>query len=277
MIDFVNLVAGEMVLASVKDPFVDLWKRMVNIGPKWLVAAGILIIAWVLARLARNMVRKIVGKTSTQGHVDIIVGRAVSFLILLAGVVAALSEVGMSLSAALAALGLASVGVGFALQDVLGNLFAGIILLLEHPFTIGDQVKIAGLEGMVENIKVRDTQILTYDGERIFIPNKVVFSNPIINFTSTPSLRSELKVGIKQASDIPEAKNAAMRAMRKCPHVIEQPEPSVMVDWEKEHIVLILNFWIPSDRASTGRVGSAVLEKVFEELAKENIGFLPQG
>ena len=150
------------------------------------------------------------------------------------------------------------------------------LLLLEHPFTIGDQVMIGGLEGIVENIRVRDTQILTYAGERIFIPNKMVFANPIINFTQTPSLRSEARLGIKDAQQISAAKNAALSAIRSVSFVIEQPEPQVTFEWEKDHIVLVIKFWIESDRALTEKAKSAVLQAVLDEFDKCGISYIPE-
>jgi hypothetical protein len=195
-------MTGLVAAASVGQAFTDLWHKIADIGPKWLVALAVLIIAWLLARLVRFLVQKAISKTSTQGHVDLLLARGAAGLVLLAGIVVALSEVGMSFSAALATLGLASVGIGFALQGVLSNLFAGIILLIQHPFTIGDQIRVGEQEGVVENIRVRDTQVLTYDGQRVFIPNKTVFDSPIVNYSSTTTLRVDIRVPLAEDADV---------------------------------------------------------------------------
>lgn len=246
--------------ASVGQAFTDLWHKIANVGPKLLVALAILIIAWLLAKLVRWLVQKAISKTSTQGHIDLLIARTASGLVLLAGVVVALSEIGMSFSAALAALGLASVGIGFALQGVLGNLFAGIVLLIQHPFTIGDQIRVGDQEGVVENIRVRDTQMLTYSGERVFVPNKTVFDNPIINYSSTSTLRIDLRVQLAEDADVEAKRRQALKVLESTDGVLQQPQPVVLIEPEKDAVVMVLRFWADSDRNRELKLKSAVIE-----------------
>lgn len=260
--------------APVSQPFTDLWNKIKDTGPRWLVALAIIVVAYLVAKLAGRLVQKAVGRTSTQGHIDLLVGRGASAIITLLGVILALSEVGMSLSAALATLGLASVGIGFALQDILSNLFAGVILLVQHPFTIGDQIRVGEQEGVVENVRVRDTQILTYDGERVFIPNRTVFSNPIINYSSTPTLRTDLRIGIKFASDTEKARRTALETLVGIGGVMAQPEPVILVESEQEHVILIVRFWRESDRNRGLKLASDITEKLLAEFQAAGIDFL---
>ncbi len=257
---------GLLAAASVGKAFTDLWHDIVNVGPKWLVALAVLIIAWLLARLVRLLVQKAISKTSTQGHVDLLIARGAAGLVLLAGIVVALSEIGMSFSAALAALGLASVGIGFALQGVLSNLFAGVVLLIQHPFTIGDQIRVGEQEGVVENIKVRDTQILTYDGQRVFIPNRTVFDSPIVNYSSTATLRVDMRFQLKEGADVGRAKGLALKVLGAAEGVLDQPAPVVLVDTDKECLVLLLRFWTDSDRNREPKLTSAILESLESEI-----------
>lgn len=259
---------------SVGQPFVDLWNEIVKIGPKWLVALAILVVAWLLARLTRKLVQKVVGRTSTDGHVDILVARGAEGVILGVGVVLALSEVGMSLTTAMTTIGLASVGIGFALKDILSNLFAGIILLVQHPFTIGDQVRVGEQEGTVENVRVRDTQVLTYDGERVFIPNQTVFNSPIINYTSTPTLRNDIRLGIKFAEDIEKARQIAVTTLASSAGVVDRPEPVVLVESEDEYVALILRFWVESDRNRNLKIRSDIVERLLKAFQADDIDFL---
>jgi len=260
--------------SSISKPFADLWHKITAIGPKWLVALAILVVAWLLARLTRKLVQKVVGRTSTDGHVDILVARGAEGVILGVGVVLALSEVGMSLSAAMTTIGLASVGIGFALKDILSNLFAGIILLVQHPFTIGDQVRVGEQEGTVENVRVRDTQVLTYDGERVFIPNQTVFNSPIINYTSTPTLRNDIRLGIKYAEDIEKARQIAVTALASSAGVVDRPEPVVLVESEDEFVVLVLRFWVESDRNRNLKIRSDIVERLLKAFQADDIDFL---
>ncbi|MBK5093275.1 MAG: mechanosensitive ion channel [Actinobacteria bacterium] len=259
---------------SVGQPFVDLWNRIVKIGPEWLVALAIIVVAWILSRLIRKLVQKVVGRTSTEGHIDILIARGVEAVIIAIGVILALSEVGMSLSVAMAALGLMSVGIGFALKDILGNLLAGVILLVQHPFTIGDQVRVGEQEGTVENVRVRDTQVLTYDGERVFIPNQTVFNSPIINYTSTPTLRNDIRIGIKYAEDIEKARQIAVKILSTSVGTKNQPRPVVLVESEEEYVALILRFWVESDRNRNLKIRSDIVERLLEAFQADDIDFL---
>lgn len=255
-------MAHAVQVASIGRAFGDLWKDITDVGPRWLVALAVLVATWLIARLARMLVQKAVGRTSTQGHVDLLIARGAGGLVWLAGTMVALSEVGMSFSAALATVGLASVGIGFALQGVLSNLFSGIILLVQHPFTIGDQIRVGDQEGVVENIRVRDTQILTYDGRRVFIPNKTVFDSPIINYSATPTMRIDLRVPLEGGQELAVERKHALEAMMDCDDILQQPEPLVLVETDREATVLVLRFWASSDRNRASRLESAVLEKL---------------
>jgi small conductance mechanosensitive channel len=260
--------------SSLQQPFVDLWHKIVNIGPRWLVALAMLIVTWLLAKLVGKLVQKAIGRTSTEGHVDILIARGASAGIIVLGVMLALTEVGLSFEHVITALGLASVGIGFALQDVLGNLFAGVLLLVQHPFTIGDQIRVGEQEGFVETVRVRDTQLLTYDGERVFIPNRTVFTSPIINYSSTPSLRKDIRIGIKYAAEIDNARRLALETLAGIPGVLKQPEPVVLVESEEDHVSLILRFWTESDRNRGLKVNSAVAERLLERYQVEGIDFM---
>ena len=259
---------------SFRKPFVDLWHKIQGWWPKVLVAIIILVVAWLLSRLGRKLVQKTVERSSTQGHVDILIARGVSALILAAGVVLALWALGISIGAVLAAVGLASLGLGFALQDILSNLFAGVILLIQHPFTMGDQIRVGEQEGVVENVRVRDTQILTYDGERVFIPNRTVFNTPIINFTSTRTLRTDIRIGIKYASQVKEARDIAIKTLAAIPGVLKQPEPVVLVESQEEFVVVVLRFWRDSDRNRGLKLNSDITERVLGKFQAAGIDFL---
>lgn len=253
-------------VASVGQAFTDLWHKIANVGPKWLVALVILVITFIVAHFVRKLVQKAVGRASRQGNVDLLIARGASVLVWLLGIILALSEIGMSFTAALAALGLASVGIGFALQGVLSNLFAGVILLIQHPFVIGDQIRVGEQEGVVENIRVRDTQVLTYGGERVFIPNKTVFDSPIINFSSTSTLRFDLRVKVPCDADVGKAREIATKVLEGSSGVLPQPQPIVLLEPDKENVILVLRFWADSDRNRELKLKSAIMESLEGEL-----------
>ncbi|MBN1288754.1 MAG: mechanosensitive ion channel [Actinobacteria bacterium] len=256
---------------SVSQPFTDLWNKFIEAGPRYVMALAILVTAWLVSRLAKTLIKKSISRASTQGHIDILIARIVSGIILGIGFLLALGEIGISLSGLLAAVGLASLGIGFALQDILSNLFAGIILLLQHPFTIGDQVMIGQEEGTVENVRIRDTQILTYEGERVYIPNQMVFSNPIVNYTSTPSLRIDVRISIRYDADVDKARRLIKEVLKSKNGILEQPEPMILSEAEPEALILVARFWMGSDRNRRLNVQSEVLELIVKSFNSAGI------
>ncbi|MCG2795606.1 MAG: mechanosensitive ion channel [Actinomycetia bacterium] len=256
---------------TIRQPFIAFWHKLTESGPEWLLALVIMVVAYLLSKLVRSLVEKAVGRVRTEGYVNILIARAASAVILGIGFLLAMSQVGMSLSAVMATVGFVSVGIGFALRDVLSNLFAGITLLVQHPFTIGDQVQIGGQEGVVENVRVRDTQILTYAGERVYVPNQTVYSSPIINYTSTPSLRIDVRVGVRYDEDLVKAKRILKRMMEGTTGILDQPEPAVLVEAESECVVLVMRFWMGSDRNRRLKAQSDVLELAIKAFNREGI------
>ncbi len=113
---------------------------------------------------------------------------------------------------------------------------------------------------MVEDIRVRDTQILTYAGERVFIPNSTVFDSPIVNYSSTPTLRSELRVQIPEGADVGRSRSEALRALVEADGVLDQPAPVVLLESDKACVVMVLRFWMDSDRNRELKLKSALLE-----------------
>ena len=95
----------------------------------------------------------------------------------------------MNLESVATALGLGGVAVGFALKDILSNLVSGVLILAMRPFEIGDQIVISETEGTVEQIELRATQIRTYDGRLVLVPNGEVFTSRITNNTASPLRR----------------------------------------------------------------------------------------
>ena len=136
---------------------------------------------------------------------------------------------GFSLGDIVATLGIGSVAVGFAFQDIFKNFLAGIILLVEEPFRIGDEVEINDYQGKVENISIRTTKIRTYTGEKVLLPNSTVFTDAVKVVTAYPSRRTDLAVGVDYNSSLPEATRILEQTIKSVAGVIEDPAPEIDV------------------------------------------------
>ena len=141
--------------------------------PELVLAVIVYIIFHFAAKLARNLIRRLTDEKSSHRSLSLVLGRLAQGAIMLLGVLVALMIAVPSFKPGqlVELLGIGSVAIGFAFRDILQNFLAGILILLTQPFRLGDQIIVAGFEGVVENIETRATFIKMYDGRRVVIPN----------------------------------------------------------------------------------------------------------
>ena len=200
----------------------------------WLVSRaavllGTLFVFWILARIARRAVRRAFGSDRVKGS-QLLEQTAVSItgkVILLLGLIVALSFLGIELGPVLAGLGIAGFVLGFALQDSLANFAAGAMILLYAPFDVGDAVEVAGVTGVVNSMSLVSTTILTFDNQRLIVPNSKIWGDVIKNITAEDIRRVDLVFGIGYDDDIPEAEKHLARIIDEHPKVLDDPTPTI--------------------------------------------------
>jgi small conductance mechanosensitive channel len=126
-------------------------------------------------------------------------------------------------------LGISSVAIGFAFQNILQNFLAGLLLLWAEPFRIGDEIKLDSYEGTVEEIQTRATMIRTYDGRRIVIPNADLFTHSVTVNTALDARRWEYDLAVRAVGDVAELKSFIIHTVKKVPGVLSDPSPEVLV------------------------------------------------
>ena len=149
--------------------------------PNLALAAVILCLFIVAAAAIRTVVRRLSTRRLLHENVALLLGQLAYICIAILGFLIALSAVAPSFHASdlIKMLGIGSVAIGFAFQNILQNFLAGILILLHEPFRIGDWISVTAIEGTVEDIQMRATIIDTADGHRVFIPNAVLFTNAV--------------------------------------------------------------------------------------------------
>lgn len=166
----------------------------------------------------------------------------------------AVMGIGGALWGALTALGVAGIIIGFAAKDVFANLFAGFVILMEHPFMPGDAIEVAGVGGVVKTVTLRSTVLTTWDGRQVTLPNAKFIDNSITNFSANPTRRVDAQVAILHESD-------AVAAMRILKDVVERyPDRDAaqgidvrVVELREYAIVLEVRFWVPSEKLLDAR------------------------
>lgn len=157
-------------------------------------------------------------------------------------------------------LGLGSVAIGFAFQDIFKNFLAGILLLLQEPFRIGDQVIISDFEGTVESIAIRSTQLLTYQGVRVDIPNALIFTSPVKVLTAQSHRRTDLDIGVDYTTPLPIARQTLLTALEGIEGIVSIPAPEVdLVSFGDSSINLKVRYWTLPQMAHVRRIQSEVI------------------
>jgi len=184
---------------------------------------------FLLARLARRVLTRALD--SSRLRVSQLLRRvAVSTsqnVIMIIGILIALSQMGLEIAPMLAGLGIAGFILGFALQDTLSNFFSGMMILLYRPFDTGDVVEAGGVFGTVSNMSLVNTTILTFDNQTLVIPNNKIWGEVIKNVTAQKIRRVDMTFGISYSDDIPKAENILRDILTSHDKVLEDPEPVV--------------------------------------------------
>jgi len=153
----------------------------VSLLPNIILGLLIFILFLVAASLARSLTRRVVLRRFTHQGVALLLARLIHTSIALVGFLIAISVIAPSFQAAdlIKVLGIGTVAIGFAFQNILQNFLAGILLLLQEPFRLGDLISVTGIEGSVSDIQARATVVTTKEERDVVIPNAVIFTNPV--------------------------------------------------------------------------------------------------
>ena len=164
-------------------------------------------------------------------------------------IVIILGQMGVSLAPIIAGLGVTGFILGFAFQETLGNLLAGVMLALNSPFRIGDYVEIGSLSGSVKDMDMMSVTLATPDNKRITMANKLVWGTAITNYSFTDRRRVELGVSIAYDSDVSKAKELLWDIINSYPEILSDPKPVIAVNKLNDSSVdLVVRPWtLPGD------------------------------
>ena len=267
--------ADELSLEGVADSFHQFAEGFVRRLPYLLAAVVALVLTVVAARLVRKGVERALSRGRAERHVVVVVGTLAYYATAVVGLLVALSLGGVNLGVLVGSLGLATVALGFALQDIVSNFTAGIVLLLEHPFTEGDHIAIAEAEGDVEEIRVRATRLRAPDGQLVLVPNKLLFTQVLTNSTATVRRRFEVRLEMPYGQDAARAKELVLAAASDAEGVCDDPAPRLLTrDLGQGARRLRLVFWVDSRGNDPQAVRSELLEEAERRLRDAGISLV---
>jgi len=224
-------------------------ERAVVLLPNAVLSALIfvlsLIIGHYLSRLAFGTLSRFFKNVSLVKFLAAMIRLAV----LLVGVVIALNllELDQAAVSLLAGVGVLGIILGFAFQDLASNFISGVALVFrdDRPFRVGDLVETNSHFGIIREINLRDTALQSLQGQMVFIPNKQIFQEPVINFSFLRRRRIDLTVGISYGEDLERARRITMEAVAQVRHVVKDSIDLYYEEFGESSINFVVRFWVP--------------------------------
>jgi small conductance mechanosensitive channel len=239
--------------------------------PNLLTALVIFVVSLYLARILSNLVRRVLQRRSVPAGVTQLLAELVLWVIIGAGTIMALQRF-FDVTAFLAGLGILGFTIGFALQDIMKNFAAGVILLLQPPFRVGETIGVKGFEGIVLKIDLRATEMRAADGRVVILPNAEVLANPIINYSRANPRRVELQLNLSHTIEPDLVRKVVLEAIEGVPGFIPEPEPVIVFNSLTDHALeMNVNFWINVSKTDPVHAKDVVLVKVKSAFNKQGI------
>jgi small-conductance mechanosensitive channel len=258
------------------ESFREFGDGFVNRLPYLVAAVVAIVLTVVVARLVRSMVERALRRGRAERHVVVVVATLAYYAAFALGLLVSLSLGGVNLGVLVGSLGLATLALGFALQDIVSNFTAGIVLLLEHPFTEGDHIAIAEAEGEVEEIRVRATRLRAPDGQLVLVPNKLLFTQVLTNSTATMRRRVEVLLEVPYGQDAARATELLLEVAAGLEGVSDDPEPRLLTQQLGQGARrLRLTFWVDSRSDDPDRVRSELLDTAEKRLRDAGVSLAP--
>lgn len=260
------------VQGSVQGAFARLLDSAIAVVPRALAALLVLVLFGLLARGVRVAMRALFSRVVDDLTVENLVTQVAAFVLWSVGFIVALGALGLDPETAVAGLGLTSLALGFALKDILSNFVAGLLLLGLRPFRIGDQISVGETEGAVERVTLRATEVRTFDGSLVMVPNGDIFTARVTNNTASPVRRGTVLLHLDYDTDLRRAVEAIRSATQAAEGVLASPPAGVRVtDLGPNDVTLQIRFWADSRRSDFVETASAVRGAAVDALRAEGL------
>ncbi|MDC8829570.1 mechanosensitive ion channel family protein [Alteromonas gilva] len=239
-----------------------IWQSFVDKLPAVGLGLAILLLTVWLAGSVSRLVLRPVTYLSSSPLLRSVAQRAITLFLILFAIylflkLAGLTDFAVAIMSGTGVLGLI---LGFAFRDIAENMIASLLLTIQRPFRIDDVVQINSHVGVVQKVTTRATTLVDFDGNHIQIPNAVIYKGTIKNLTANPKMRGQFVIGIGYDADCQQAQQLALNLISKHPHVLEDPEPLVLVDQlASATLNLKVYFWINVENTSVLKMASVLM------------------
>lgn len=258
--------ATPAVTASPADTFVSYLPTRHDL---FKIAVTVLILAffYLLARLVRSLAGRELRRVHADPQVALLVTRMVFLGAILIGLVAAFTELFGSPALVFGGFGFLALAFSLAFQDILKNFIAGIFLLLERPFRLGDEITVDNHTGIVENIEMRTTTLRTSEGEQVLTPNSLVYTGTIINRTRYPTRLFTLTAKVPAGHSPDGLVDRLRQQLKDRPDVAKEPEPQVVLRPDVDGgLTLEVRYWLDYRKNDPVTVQAAVGQQIYQAI-----------
>ncbi len=252
-------------------------ERVINalwtFGIQHLIPAILIALAfWLVLRVVKGVLKRTLGRSH---HIDTgveqLIMRAVRFVIVAIAAVTVAEKLGLPVTGFIAGLGIAGLALGFAAQDTVQNLIAGVTILIDRPFRVGDNIELHDTFGTVEEITLRSTRVRTLDNQIAILPNAKVIEEKILNHSMHRALRVTVPFGIAYKESPSEAREVVLALASGDARLHPDYEPQVVVTTLNDSSVdMELRIFLKDSKLEVA-VGFEYREKIFEALKASDI------
>ena len=217
-----RLSQAQVLMLKAKD-----W--MIEFAPKLVAALLVLWIGTMLIRLLAKVMNRMLESRGVEPTLKRFLHNLVTVTLRVLLLITFIGMLGVHTTSFIALIGAAGLAIGLALQGTLANFAGGTLILLFKPYKVGDLVEAQGVLGVVKEIQIFTTVLLTPDNKTAIVPNGAMANGNITNYTREGSIRVDLTFGLNYASPLPKAREALMAVMQAHPLVLKSPAPSVNI------------------------------------------------
>ncbi len=237
----------------IQSTLVEWFESGVKHLPNFVVAVLVLVFAFVVGRIVRNTLRKLLVRTKLPDPVARIIAGLAYLAIFCVGLFIALSvmDLNKTVTSILAGAGVVGLALSFAFQDLASNFISGLFITLQRPLRVGDLVLTNSYKGHVESIGLRSVTIRDLDGQHIIIPSKDIFQTALTNYSLDAKRRVEVRVGVSYASNLQAVEDLIRGTLDELPE--RMPDTPIQTDWHEfgdSSINIVARFWIASSEQS---------------------------
>jgi len=206
-----------------------LWDMALKFGKNIILAILIFFIGRWVAKIFKNIIKKIMQKHSIDPTIIGFVINLTYTALLLFVILASINQLGIQTTSFIAILGAAGLAIGLAIQGSLSNFAAGVLMIIFRPFKVGDFIEGAGVSGTVEEINIFTTQLKTPDNKKIIVPNSKMTGDNIVNYSANDIRRVDLKIGVGYQDDIDKVKQVITSVLEKDERILKDPPTVIAV------------------------------------------------